>query len=114
MKYKLIKQFKTIPVGEVFKHNDIVDVWQSEGNYQLLNNTFETLLDTGLFFEVINEGFQNGDTFYYITGAGEIKSKEWTGSEWCLNCQDFLGAFKTEEEALEKKNTLLALMNYNV
>lgn len=54
--------------------------------------------------EPVTSTFNVGETFFYITGAGEVKSKSWTDSIWCRNCANFLGAYRTQAEAEDRAN----------
>jgi hypothetical protein len=97
-KFKLVRQFREWNVGDIFKKND--DGTWSYGD-EFINqrsHRLDTLLDISMdgvvYLEEINKFTPNvGQNFLYITGAGEIKAKEWTNSAWCQACRDTFGVF---------------------
>lgn len=90
-----------------------------EEDEEVSDEVMETLLDANEYLEEVipvtpepveevgpvpTSHFNTGDTFFYISGAGEVKSKSWTDSVWCRNCANFLGAYRTQAEAEDRAN----------
>lgn len=100
--YQLVRDFREWISGLIFvKHPD--GEWSCGGEFEKQpSNVLDTLMDVGGYLSFLEETEftpEVGDTFYYITGAAEIKAKEWTNSDWCHSVRDFMGIFETREEA---------------
>lgn len=111
--YELTQAFREWEVGMRFKKHDDGD-WSSVGEIEKQpSHTLDTLLDVGGYLEEMEDNFtpSNGGTFFHITGAGEVKSREWTGSAFCTNCQNFMGVFETHEDAMTRLEEIRSLIN---
>lgn len=45
---------------------------------------------------------QNGDTYWYVTASSRPTQDTWHGDEYDTGMRDFLGIFRTEQEAKDR------------
>ena len=99
--FRLIRAFRDWSVGTLFNKED--GRWSSEGEFEdVSSHVCDTLLDVGGYFEDITpiEWTPSvGQQVFVITGAGEVKSKEFTNSDWFRLQKAFMGYYATREEA---------------
>jgi len=114
-KFKLVRDFREWEVGEVFKK--VGDLWSYGTEFiNKKSHTLDTLLeiskegDAVYLVEVTRFTPVMGEMFYYITGAGEIKEKEWTGTDWCKSCRDTFGVFQDVQSAMVVLGKLKAVI----
>lgn len=102
--FRLIRAFRDYVVGEIFT-TDEDGAWFDEHDDEVSRSIFETLLDVGGYLEDITPVSpvvwtpSVGDTVFVITGAGEVKSKEFTNSDWFRLQKNFMGYYATRDEA---------------
>ena len=110
--FTLIRAFRDWEIGTEFT-KDTFNVWTADGS-DVSGSICDTLLEVGGYFEETTPTEftpTSGQTFFFITGAGEIKSKEWTNSDWCNAQRSFLGVFATRELAEERRNQVSESLN---
>ena len=114
--FKLIRAFRDWAIDTIFTRSED-GLWSSDGEFESVSShVCDTLLDVGGYFEDITPVVFTptlGSMFYYITGAGEIKSKEWTNSTFCNDCKNFMGVFSTTEEAETRLSEVRDLLEDN-
>lgn len=77
------------------------------------STTLDVLLHSGNLVSAPNFP-QQGDTIFHLTGAGEVKSREWDNdSQFCQGLQSFLGVYATRSEALEAVAGIRELLEEN-
>lgn len=110
--FRLIRAFRDFNIGDTFT-KDTDGEWRMfvsvDEDEEVSDSVCDTLLDVGGYFEDITPTEFTptmGHNFYFITGAGEVKRKEWTNSDWCQAQRNFLGIFETEEDALNETAVL--------
>lgn len=111
--FRLIQSFRDWTVGTIFNKED--GRWSSEGEFEnVSSHVCDTLLDVGGYFEDITPvEFRPtiGQQVFVITGAGEVKSKEFTDSEWFRLQKNFMGYFATREEAVARVELIRDTLN---
>ena len=111
--FRLIQAFRDWEVGMLFTKND--GRWSSDDEFQdVSSHVCDTLLDVGGYFEDITPVVWAptvGQSVFVITGAGEVKSKEFTNSDWFNLQKNFMGYFATRQEAEDRVNEISELLN---
>lgn len=115
--FRLIRAFRDFEIGTQFtRDEDGVWIWNiSEDEDEDVSNTvMETLLDVGGYLEDITPTewipVLHSQVFV-VTGAGEVKQKEFTDSDWFRLQKNFLGYFATRDEALNRVQEITELLN---
>jgi hypothetical protein len=102
--FRLIRAFRDWTVGTIFNKED--GRWSSEGEFEdVSSHVCDTLLDVGGYFEDVTPVVWTpsvGQQVFLVTGAGEVKSKEFSNSDWFRLQNDFMGYFATREEAINR------------
>lgn len=103
--FRLLQDFRDWTVGLIFTRNEI-GLWTLEDEFENeVSHVCDTLLDVGGFFEDITPVVWTPalhSFVFVITGAGEVKRKEFTGSDWFTAQKNFLGYYQTLEEAMDR------------
>lgn len=111
--FRLIQAFRDWEVGMLFTKDN--GLWSSEGEFNdVSSHVCDTLLDVGGYFEDITPlEFTPtvGQQVYVVTGAGEVKGKEFTNSDWFRLQKNFMGYFATRQEAEDHVNEINELLN---
>jgi hypothetical protein len=117
--YTLIRDFRDFEIGDTFKKFESGQ-WQlvlDDGTESVVSNSvMDTLLDVGGYLEDITPTEWTpvvGSTVYVITGAGEVKSKEFSNSDWFRLQKEFMGYFATREEALQRVEFIRGFLTTN-
>lgn len=89
--------------------------WSSDEEFEnVSSHVCDTLLDVGGYFEDITPVVWTptaGQQVFVITGAGEVKSKEFTNSDWFILQKNFMGYYQTRQEALDRVQEITELLN---
>lgn len=113
--FRLMRAFRDWTVGTLFNKED--GRWSSEGEFEnVSSHVCDTLLDVGGYFEDITpvEWIPSvGQQVFVITGAGEVKTKEFTNSDWFTLQKSFMGYFATREEANTRVQLIRSLIDEN-
>ncbi len=106
--FRLIRAFRDFEIGTQFTRDEdsewSMDVF--EDSEDVSNSVMETLLDVGGYLEditpvdVVWTPVLHSQVFV-VTGAGEVKSKEFTDSDWFRMQKNFMGYYATREQAEE-------------
>lgn len=100
--FRLIQDFRDWEIGMVFIKN-ADGTWTCDNEFtNVSSHVCDTLLDVGGYFEDITPVVWTptvGQQVFVITGAGEVKSKEFTDSEWFRLQKNFMGYYATRQEA---------------
>lgn len=103
--FRLIQAFRDLAIGTNFRRDEDGDVFITDEDGDIVDyssSVFQTLLDVGGYLEETTPVVWTpsvGDTVYVITGAGEVKPKEFTDSAWFRLQKNFLGYYQTRDEA---------------
>lgn len=114
--FRLIQNFRDWEIGDIF-NKDTDGSWYDGDREDVSSHICDTLLDVGGYFEDITPVAPVewtpiiGSTIYVITGAGEVKPKEFTDSEWFRLQKNFMGYFATREEAVERVELIREMMD---
>jgi hypothetical protein len=111
--FRLIQAFRDWEVGMLFtKENGL---WSSDEEFEnVSSHVCDTLLDVGGYFEDITPVVWTptvGQQVYVVTGAGEVKQKEFTNSDWFRLQKNFMGYYATRQEALDRVHEVVELLN---
>lgn len=113
--FRLIRAFRDWTVGTVFTKID--NLWSQEGEFtNTVSHVCDTLLDVGGYFEHITPVVFTPtlhSNVYVVTGAGEVKRKEFTDSEWFRSQSNFMGYFATQQEAEDRVEVIRELLDIN-
>lgn len=114
--FRLIQAFRDWTVGTIFNKED--GRWSSEGEFEnVSSHVCDTLLDVGGYFEDITPVAPVEwipvlhSQVFVVTGAGEVKSKEFTDSEWFRLQKNFMGYYATREEAMDRVELIRDTLN---
>ena len=118
--YTLVSDFRDFNEGDTFTKLEN-GTWRGTNILEGVNETLDTLLEVGGYLEeveveetlAVTNQPQTGDMYFYITGAGTIKEKEWTGSSFDLGCQRFMGVFDSREDAEARFSEVFNLLGDN-
>lgn len=113
--FRLICNFRDYVIGEIFT-KDEEGQWHDAHEETLSNSVFETLLDVGNYLEDITPVVWTPvlhSQVFVITGAGEVKSKEFTDSEWFRLQKNFMGYYATREEAMDRVELIREMLLIN-
>lgn len=102
----------------------MIFIKEIDGSWELQDNedvdvsarVCETLLDVGGYFEDITPVVWTPvlhSQVFVITGAGEVKSKEFTDSEWFRLQKNFMGYYATREEAMDRVELIREMLLIN-
>lgn len=114
--FTLIRAFRDFEIGTQFTRdedngwNEIVD----GDEFEVSSSVMETLLDVGGYLEETTPVVWTpavGSTVYVVTGAGEIKAKEFTNSDWFRLQNEFMGYFATREEAINRVSEVREMLH---
>lgn len=115
--FRLIQAFRDWTIGTQFTRDEDGE-WHMNINEDededVSSSTCETLLDVGGYFEDITPVVWTPilhSQVFVVTGAGEVKQKEFTDSDWFRLQKNFLGYFATREEALDRVQEITELIN---
>lgn len=110
-----MQAFRDLEIGTVFhRDNDgeVRIIINEDEDEDFSESVFQTLLDVGGYLEETTPEVETewtpsvGDTVYVITGAGEVKPKEFTGSAWFRLQSNFLGYYQTRDEAVSRVSSI--------
>lgn len=111
--FRLIQAFRDWEIGMIFNKED--NRWSLDNEFEgVSSHVCDTLLDVGGYFEDITPVVWTptvGQQVFLVTGAGEVKSKEFTDSEWFRLQKNFMGYFATREEAVRRVNNIRDLLD---
>lgn len=104
--FRLIRAFRDFEIGDVFSRDED-ESWYDGDSEDISSQIMETLLDVGGYLEdttpveVVWTPVLHSQVFV-VTGAGEVKSKEFTDSDWFRLQKNFMGYFATRREAEDR------------
>lgn len=111
--FRLIQAFRDWEIGDIF-NKDTDGSWYDGDREDVSSHICDTLLDVGGYFEDITPVVWTptvGQQVYVVTGAGEVKGKEFTNSDWFRLQKSFMGYFATRQEAEDRVNEINELIN---
>lgn len=115
--FRLIRAFRDFEIGTVFNRdaNSNWSISTDDGEEdEISNSVMETLLDVGGYLEDITPTEWTPvlhSQVFVVTGAGEVKQKEFTDSDWFRLQKNFLGYFSTRQEAQDRVNEINEILN---
>lgn len=115
--FRLIRAFRDFEIGTQFTRNEDsewVMIVNEDEDEDVSDSVMETLLDVDGYLEDVTPTEWTPvlhSQVFVVTGAGEVKQKEFTDSDWFRLQKNFLGYFATRQEAEDRVNEINEILN---